>query len=362
MPNKPILIMAGGTGGHVYPALAIADYLQHKGIPLFWLGTRHGLEARVVPARGYRLLTINIGGLRGKGLLKWFLSPFVLFIALIQSLLILIRIRPAAVLGMGGFVSGPGGVAAWLMRIPLCIHEQNAIAGLTNRVLASLASKVMQAFPATFPHAVHAHTTGNPVRTEIEHIPLPDGRIHTNSAEPMRILVLGGSQGARRLNHIIPGTLATLPGDMHLEIRHQTGDKLFAETAALYQALNCKVQPEPFIEDMAAAYGWADVVICRAGALTIAELAAAGAASILVPFPFAVDDHQTANARCLADCGAAVLVPEEELTEKNLGGLLQELYISRRRLLVMAQNARAQAKPQATSAVAEACLEVAYAG
>lgn len=362
MPSKPILIMAGGTGGHVYPALAVADYLRRKDIPLFWLGTHRGLEARVVPAQGYQLLTINIGGLRGKGLLKWMFSPLVLFIAILQSLLILIRIRPGAVLGMGGFVSGPGGVAAWLMRIPLCIHEQNAIAGLTNRILATLADTVMQAFPGAFPDHVHACTTGNPVRFEIEHIPLPDGRIRTNSTEPMRVLVIGGSQGARRLNQIVPQALAALPAETHLEIRHQTGGAFFTETAASYRALNREVHLEPFIEDMAVAYGWADLVICRAGALTIAELAAAGVASILVPFPFAVDDHQTANARYLADSGAALLVPEQDLTRESLGCLVQELYVSRQRLLVMAQRARTRAKPQATAEVAEACLEVACAG
>lgn len=362
MPSKPILIMAGGTGGHVYPALAVADYLRRKGIPLFWLGTLHGLEARVVPARGYQLLTINIGGLRGKGLLKWMLSPFILLIALLQSLLILIRVRPGAVLGMGGFVSGPGGVAAWLMRIPLCIHEQNAIAGLTNRILAALARTVMQAFPGAFPYHVQARTTGNPVRLDIEQVPLPDRRIHLNSTEPMRLLVIGGSQGARRLNQIVPEALATLPAEVRLEIRHQTGAAFLAETAALYRALNREARLEPFIEDMAGAYGWADLVICRAGALTIAELAAAGAASILVPYPYAVDNHQTANARYLADSGAALLLPEKDLTRESLGSLLQELYGSRQRLLVMAQHARTQAKPQATAEVARACLEAAYAG
>ena len=362
MPSKPILIMAGGTGGHIYPALAVADYLRRKDIPLFWLGTKRGLEARVVPARGYQLLTINIGGLRGKGLLKWMLSPFILLIALLQSLLILIRIRPGAVLGMGGFASGPGGVAAWLMRIPLCVHEQNAIAGLTNRILATLARTVMQAFPGAFPYHVQAHTTGNPVRLDIEQVPLPDGRIHTDNTEPMRLLVIGGSQGARRLNQIVPEALAVLPAEMHLEIRHQTGGAFFAETAAHYRALNLEAHLEPYIEDMATAYGWADLVICRAGALTIAELAAAGAASILVPYPYAVDDHQTANARYLADNGAALLLPEKDLIRESLGRLLQELYVSRQRLLIMAQHARTQAKPQATAEVAKACLEAAYAG
>jgi UDP-N-acetylglucosamine--N-acetylmuramyl-(pentapeptide) pyrophosphoryl-undecaprenol N-acetylglucosamine transferase len=362
MPSKPILIMAGGTGGHVYPALAVADYLRGKGIPLFWLGTKRGLEARVVPARGYQLLTINIGGLRGKGLLKWILSPIILLIALLQSLLILVRIRPGAVLGMGGFASGPGGVAAWLMRIPLCVHEQNAIAGLTNRILARLADTVMQAFPGAFPDHVKVHTTGNPVRLEIGKVPMPDGRIHISNTEPMRLLVIGGSQGARRLNQIVPEALAGLSTETHLEVRHQTGGAFYAETAAHYRALNLNGRLEPYIEDMAEAYGWADLVVCRAGALTIAELAAAGAASILVPYPYAVDDHQTANAHHLVDNGAALLLPEPDLTRDNLGRLLRELYESRTRLLLMAQHARARAKPQATAEVAEACLEAAYAG
>lgn len=354
--------MAGGTGGHVFPALAIADYLRQRNVPLFWLGTRLGIEARVVPEKGYQLATIHISGLRGKGLLRWIQAPVVLLIALAQSMLILMHIKPAVVLGMGGFVSGPGGIAACLMRIPLCIHEQNAIAGLTNRILAPMARRVMQAFPDTFPVVRNAHTTGNPVRTEIEGILPPAQRIRIDGILPLRILVLGGSQGARRLNRVVPETLSRLPRDMYFEIRHQTGEKYSSETMAFYQALNLKVQLEPFINNIAEAYAWADLVICRSGALTIAELSAAGVASILVPFPFAVDDHQTANARYLVDHGAAVLLPEKDLSEENLGRLIRNFYRSRQRLLDMAQNARAQARPQAASKVAELCLETAYAG
>jgi UDP-N-acetylglucosamine--N-acetylmuramyl-(pentapeptide) pyrophosphoryl-undecaprenol N-acetylglucosamine transferase len=362
MPHKPVLIMAGGTGGHVYPALAVADYLRRKQIPLFWLGTTKGLEARIVPARGYSLLTINVGGLRGKGIVKWLQAPFVLFLALMQTMLIFFRLKPAVILGMGGFVSGPGGVAAWLMRIPLCIHEQNAVAGLTNRLLAPLAQTVMQAFPGTFPEPVKAKLTGNPVRAEIIQIAAPEQRMHSGMSRKLKLLVLGGSQGARALNRLVPQALLKLPEDIKLEVRHQTGSQFHAETEALYRDVKCTMQLEPFIENMAAAYSWADLVICRAGALTIAELSAAGVASILVPFPFAVDDHQTANARFLSHQGAALLIQEQDLTSDRLCRLLADFYHARDHLLSMAQKARSLARPQATRDVAEYCLEAAYAG
>ena len=363
MPRKPVLIMAGGTGGHVYPALAVADYLHNKQVPLYWLGTKKGLEARIVPAKGYALLTINISGLRGKGLLKWLLAPFVLCMALLQSIIILIRLKPAVILGMGGFVSGPGGIAAWLMRIPLCIHEQNAIAGFTNQLLAPLAHSVMQAFPGTFPVSVKAILTGNPVRAEIYNVTPPEQRIRSGSNEKLKLLVLGGSQGARSLNQIIPQTLSKLPSAIQLDVRHQTGSQLYAETEALYRELNCSGHLEPFIEDMAAAYAWADLVICRSGALTIAELSAVGVASILVPFPYAVDDHQTANAHYLSHQGAALLIQEQDLTSDKLCQLFIEYFYSRQNLLSMAQQARKLAKPQATCEVAEYCLgAAAYAG
>lgn len=362
MPRKPVLIMAGGTGGHVYPALAVADYLHKKQIPLFWLGTKKGLEARIVPAKGYSLLTINVSGLRGKGLLKWLQAPFILGMALMQAMIIFMRLKPALILGMGGFVSGPGGLAAWLMRIPLCIHEQNAIAGLTNRLLAPLAQSVMQAFPCTFPEHVQAKLTGNPVRKEILEVTAPEKRLQPDNRKNLKLLVVGGSQGARTLNQIMPQTLSKLPGEIKMEVRHQTGSRLFAETEALYRDLNCNAQLEPFIENMAAAYAWADLVFCRSGALTIAELSAVGVASILVPFPYAVDDHQTVNAHYLSHHGAALLVQEQDLTSDKLGQLLIDFYYSRQSLLSMAQQARKLAKPQATCDVAEYCLEAAYAG
>lgn len=362
MTPRPVLIMAGGTGGHVYPALAVADYLRQKQIPLFWLGTRRGLEARVVPASGYVLLSINISGFRGKGLFKWLQAPFILGFALLQVLLILMRLKPAVVLGMGGFVSGPGGVAAWLLRIPLCIHEQNAIPGMTNQLLARLACRVMQAFPLTFPEKIKVRLTGNPVRGKIHAVSRPEQRMRIDTRQPLRLLILGGSQGARMLNRIIPQMLTQLPAEIKLEVRHQTGANLHAETQAMYTSLGCQAELRPFIDDMAEAYAWADIVICRAGALTVAELSAAGVASILVPFPFAVDDHQTANAHYLSDHGAAILIQESELNTGNLSRLLVDFYHDRQRLLTMAQQARGLAKTQATQDVAEICLEAAYAG
>lgn len=362
MPRRPILIMAGGTGGHVYPALAVADHLRDRGVPLLWLGTRRGLEARVVPANGYTLLTVDVTGLRGKGYVRLVLAPFTVLFALCQSLLIMMRRRPAVVLGMGGFASGPGGLAAFIMRIPLCIHEQNAVAGLTNRLLAPLANTVMQAFPHAFRQISNALVTGNPVRAAITSISPPDDRQAGRSDNALRVLILGGSQGARILNEILPQAFAALQSEYVLEIWHQTGEVMFAQTRDRYQAVNCTARTEPFIEDMAAAYAWADVVICRAGALTIAEIAAAGIASILVPYPHAVDDHQTANARYLTDDGAAVLLPQTEFTLEKVCAHLTEFCNAREKLLEMARKARSLAKPEATCMVADVCMEVAYAG
>ena len=362
MLNKPILIMAGGTGGHIYPALAVADYLREKGFSLFWLGTSSGLEARVVPERGYQLLTINISGLRGKGLIRWLQAPVVICRGLFQSILILMHIKPAVVLGMGGFVSGPGGVASWIMRIPFCIHEQNAIAGMTNRLLAPLASMVMEAFPNTFAKRFNAKLTGNPVRAEIRN----SARIHNpvNSGEkwPLRVLVLGGSQGSRKLNRIIPETLSIMPENIQIDVRHQTGDALYIDTKAIYRNLNHSARLEAFIEDMAEAYTWADIVICRAGAMTIAELSAVGIPSILVPYPYAVDDHQTLNARFLTDAGAAIAIQERDLTKEYLCRLLCNFSESRKDLETMGECARSVDKPDATEVIATLCMEVAHAG
>ncbi len=361
MPARPLMIMAGGTGGHVYPALAVADYLRGRDIELLWLGTRPGLEYELVPREGIRLFIIRVSGLRGKGLLRWLLAPVDITIALIQALCILVRCRPGAVLGMGGFASGPGGVAAWLLRIPLFIHEQNAIAGLTNRLLFPLARTVLQGFPDTF-RGDKVRTTGNPVRGAILQIPPPQQRLAGRDNRPLRLLVLGGSLGAQILNETIPRALAWLPERVAVRVRHQTGTAKLEFTRAVYR--ECGLQDEgveAYIEDMAAAYSWADLVLCRAGALTIAELSTAGVASILVPLPAAVDDHQSANARYLTGAGAAVLLPQPELNPDRLAALLQELYDDRRRLADMAAAARGRARPAATTEVGDACMEVLYA-
>jgi UDP-N-acetylglucosamine--N-acetylmuramyl-(pentapeptide) pyrophosphoryl-undecaprenol N-acetylglucosamine transferase len=358
MSGRPILIMAGGTGGHIFPALAVADRLRELGAPLLWLGSRRGLENSLVPRAGYRLLRITVAGLRGKALWSWLMAPGRLLWAFGQALLVLMRNRPAAVLGMGGFASGPGGVAAWLLRIPLLIHEQNAIAGLTNRLLSRLAIRVLEAFPGTFSAACKPVHIGNPVRSEIIAIPPPAVRLAEHHP-PLRLLVLGGSQGAEVLNRVVPEATAQL-GVPCPSVWHQSGGGHDEATQARYQELAIEARIEAFIEDMAAAYAWADLVVCRAGALTVSELAAAGVASILIPFPFAVDDHQTANARYLAKAGAALLLPQSEFGAERLAALLRELQSCPPQLLRMSEQARGLACPEATVRVAELCMEVAH--
>ena len=359
MKTNPIMIMAGGTGGHVYPALAVADYLRAKDIPLFWLGTTRGIESRVVPEHGIELLTIMISGVRGKGLPGKLVAPVKILTAILQALYICIRRRPAAVLGMGGFASGPGGIAAWLLRIPLLIHEQNRIAGTTNRILARFAVKVMQGFPDTFRAGSRVVTTGNPVRREI--VELSISKTGKTAKRP-NILVLGGSQGAQQLNRVLPPGLDRLQGRLKVNVWHQCGAKNLAETERLYGSLQLdQVRVDAFITDMAAAYAWADIAICRAGALTIAELCAAGLASVLIPFPYAIDDHQTANARYLSDAGAALLLPEHELTEDRVAELLWQLCSEEDSLPGMRQKIRSYACPDAAQAVGSLCLEEAYA-
>jgi UDP-N-acetylglucosamine--N-acetylmuramyl-(pentapeptide) pyrophosphoryl-undecaprenol N-acetylglucosamine transferase len=362
---RPVIITAGGTGGHVFPALAVADYLAEKGIPLLWLGSSHGLEARVVPAKGYELITIKIGGLRGKGIWRRIVVIAQLSIALPKILVLLARVRPAAMLGMGGFVSGPAGVAAWLMRVPLLIHEQNAIAGLTNRLLAPLATRVMQAFPGTFVDDRHAFHTGNPVRRDILDIEPPQSRL-TGRNSAMRILVIGGSQGASSLNCALPLALADFESGS-VEVWHQSGERERDATATSYKAQGTAAKVEAFIEQMSKAYAWADIVVCRSGALTVSELSAAGVASVLVPFPLAVDDHQTANGRYLSDKDASVLVCEppadrdsvsQPLAER-LAQILAQFSATRSRLVEMACRARQLAVPDATRRVGDLCMEVA---
>jgi len=358
MSMRPILVMAGGTGGHVYPALAVAQALQQQARAVVWLGTHRGLEARVVPAAGIAMEWVSVQGLRGKGAAALLLAPLRLLAALLQSLGIMLRHRPAVVLGMGGFVSGPGGVAAWLTRRPLVIHEQNAVAGLTNRLLARLARVVLQAFPGSFAAGLDARTVGNPVRAEIAAIEAPETR-YAQRDGAARLLVLGGSQGALTLNRVVPRALAHIAAARRPLVRHQTGSRTAGEAADAYRQAGVDAGLSDFIEDMAAAYAWADLVICRAGALTVAEVAAAGLPAIFVPYPAAVDDHQTANARALAEAGAAIIVPERELTEYALAELLSTLLADRAALGARASTARSLAQPDALVRIRDCCLALA---
>lgn len=355
-----VVIAAGGTGGHVYPALEIAKRLRARGVNVEWLGTRKGLEASLVPCEGFKLHALSLGGLRGKGVFRQLLAPLMLIAALGSSVRVLRSVRARLVLGMGGYAAGPGGVAAWLMRIPLFIHEQNAVPGFTNRILSRLASKVMEAFPGSFDPRVGAVHSGNPVRAEIGALPEPETRL-ANRAGPIRLLVLGGSQGARAINRALPDALASLPSAELVEVRHQSGPLHLEETRSLYAGAGVDVVPEAFIEDMAAAYAWADLVICRAGAMTVCEVAAAGVAAVLVPFPYAVDDHQTRNARFLSDAGAALLVREADLSPTLLCELLLEFASARNRLLAMANSARRLSVPDAADRVTNWCLEAVHA-
>jgi UDP-N-acetylglucosamine--N-acetylmuramyl-(pentapeptide) pyrophosphoryl-undecaprenol N-acetylglucosamine transferase len=360
MSGRPILVMAGGTGGHVYPALAVAKAMQQQSREVVWLGTHRGLESRVVPANDIDMEWISVGGLRGKSSLTLVLAPFRLVWALAQSLLVMARLRPAAVLGMGGFVSGPGGLAAWLMRRPLVIHEQNAIAGLTNRLLARLARVVLQAFPGSFPANIKSETVGNPVRADIAALEDPATRFGSRQG-PLRLLVLGGSQGALALNKIVPKALARLPQELRPMVRHQAGSLTIDAARNAYEQESIDVELLPFIEDMADAYAWADLVVCRAGALTVAELSAAGLPAIFVPYPAAVDDHQTANARPMVDAGAAVIMAERELSDDSLAGLLSDWLSSRDELRIRASKARSLHAPDAVSRISNLCLDLAEA-
>lgn len=351
-----MLVMAGGTGGHVFPALAVAEELRTRGVLISWLGTRPGVEAQLVPAHDFPIRFIDISGLRGKkGLLGKIKAPWQLVRAVWQSLAVIRDLRPDAVLGLGGFASGPGGVAACLLRRPLVIHEQNAVAGTTNRILARFATRVLEGFPQSLPRAEHC---GNPVRMAISQLPAPELRAIGDSAHQPRLLILGGSLGALAINRAIPAAMARLPLAERPEIRHQTGPNHLELTRQAYADVNVTADTTAFISDMASAYGWADLVLCRAGALTVAELAAAGVGSVLVPFPHAVDDHQTANAQWLVDQQAAVLIAQSDLDEAELAALLAKLLSDGPRLLAMAQAARSLSRPQATAMVADVCEEV----
>lgn len=353
--TRSILIMAGGTGGHIYPGLAVADILRAQGWSVTWLGAPDSMEAELVPKHGYPVAWVNFSGLRGKGLSRMLLLPFALLRALGQSAAAIFRHRPDVVLGMGGYITFPGGVMAALLRRPLVIHEQNSIAGLSNKVLARVAQRVLSGFPDVLPKA---EWCGNPVRSGIANLPEPQQRYAARSGR-LNVLVVGGSLGAKALNEALPQALARLPQEARPNVLHQTGKQHFASVQELYRQAGVEADVRPFLDDMAGCYANADVVICRAGALTVAELAAAGVASILIPFPFAVDDHQTHNARFLSERGAALLLPQNRLSADSLAQLLIEL--SREKLLAQAQQARSLAKADAAQRVAQVCAELAEA-
>jgi UDP-N-acetylglucosamine--N-acetylmuramyl-(pentapeptide) pyrophosphoryl-undecaprenol N-acetylglucosamine transferase len=350
--------MAGGTGGHVFPALAVARLLRERECDVTWVGTTRGLESRVVPANGFPIEWLSIAGLRGKGIGSWLLAPWRLLVALSQALRIVRRRNPAVVLGVGGFVTGPGGVAAWLLGKPLVIHEQNAIAGMTNRILARIAYEVLEAFPGSFPRQVRPTCVGNPVRHDIVSLAPPQERFASRSG-PVRVLVFGGSLGAARLNENVPRAIALLKSPAQLDVWHQSGERGHQQALDAYRHVRIYARVDAFIEDMASAYAWADLVICRAGALTVSELAAAGVGAILVPFPAAVDDHQAHNARYLTEHGAAVLIADADLTPERLAHELERLGSDRRQLLEMALKARQRANPQAAESLAEAVMRAA---
>jgi UDP-N-acetylglucosamine--N-acetylmuramyl-(pentapeptide) pyrophosphoryl-undecaprenol N-acetylglucosamine transferase len=356
--SRSILIMAGGTGGHIFPALAVADILRARNWQVTWLGARNSMEAELIPRHKYEMAWVRFSGVRGKGLLRLLLLPFDMLVAMWQSAAAIMRHRPDVVLGMGGYITVPGGIVAAMLRRPLVIHEQNSIAGLGNRVLARLAQKVLSGFPDVLPRAIWC---GNPVRKDIAALPEPQLRYGARSGR-LNVLVVGGSLGAKAINEALPRALALLPQDDRPRVLHQTGKQHFEAVKRAYQQAGVQADIKPFMDEMARHYGDADLVICRAGALTVAELAAAGVASILIPFPFAVDDHQTRNARFLSMRGAAVLLPQPELNPEKLAQLLRELRDGERgreKLLAMAQNARGLAKADAAQTVAAICEELA---
>lgn len=348
-----VMILAGGTGGHIFPGLAVAHELRRRGVDVGWLGSAGGMETRLVPPQGIEVDTIAIRGVRGKGAATLLAAPFKLLSAVASARGVLARRRPGAVVSFGGFAAGPGGLAAKLAGIPLLVHEQNRAPGMTNKVLSRMARHVLTGFPGSFP--LREEVVGNPVRSEIAAIPPPAHRFD-GSEGPMRLLVLGGSQGAAALNRAVPTALASLRGAAPWTVRHQCGEKMLDDARAAYRDAGVEASVEPFIADMAAAYGWADLVVCRAGALTLAEVCAAGVASLLVPFPQAVDDHQTKNAQFLVERGAAKLLPQSDTLATRLADCLSALG-HRDALRPMAEAARALARPDAAARVADLVMQ-----
>ena len=348
--SRTIMVMAGGTGGHIFPALAVAEKMRAAGWRVVWLGNPDGMEARLVPQHGFEMVNLKFAALRGKGVLRKLLLPVNLLKGFWQAQKVIRQVAPNVVLGMGGYITFPGGMMASLFGKPLIVHEQNSVAGLANRVLAGVADKIVTGFPDILKNGIWA---GNPVRPEIAKIAPPAERFAGRSGA-LRLLVIGGSLGAQALNEMVPQGMALLGANEQPQIVHQAGEKHIEALKASYAAVGVQAHCVPFIEDMAGAYEWADLVICRSGALTVAELAAAGVASILVPFPHAVDDHQTGNARFLVNVGGAFLLPQTDLTPEAIA-LIRNY--SRSQLLEMAEKARSLAKPDAAEEVANLCAE-----
>jgi UDP-N-acetylglucosamine--N-acetylmuramyl-(pentapeptide) pyrophosphoryl-undecaprenol N-acetylglucosamine transferase len=349
-----VLVMAGGTGGHVFPALAVAQELRERGCRVSWLGTAQGIEANLVPTAGLELHTLPIAGLRKRGFIDWLWLPWRLGISLWAALFLLVRMRPSVVIGFGGYAAGPGGLMAAALGRPLLIHEQNAIAGMTNRWLAKVADRVFAAFPNAFAESIPVSTIGNPVRATIMAVAEPSAR-YADRAGALRLLVLGGSLGALRLNETLPLALAQIEPADRPEVIHQAGRQTLKVAEQGYRDCGVSAEVTAFIDDMAAAYAWADLIICRSGALTVSEIAACGAAAVLIPYPFAVDDHQRANAEFLVRNDAAWMVRQDDFTAAWLAGFLRDM--NRERLLAVARRARALGRVDAVQVLADACIE-----
>lgn len=353
--GQRVMILAGGTGGHIFPGLAVAHSLRQRGVSVHWLGAQGGMECQKVPAANIPIDTVHISGLRGKGLKRWLMLPWNLLRAVRQARAVIRRHQPGCAVSFGGYAAGPGGIAARFSGIPLIIHEQNRIPGLTNRVLARFSNHVLQAFPGTWPQNLKATTCGNPVRSELVAILPPEQRLAGREGK-LHLLITGGSQGARALNEFLPAAVARLPADLPITVWHQAGKGRAEETAQAYDQAGIEANVVEFIEDMAAAYSWADLVVCRSGALTVSELTAVGLPALLVPFPHAVDDHQTRNAEFLVSAGAARLQDEASCSIDSMASHLADLLSDRARLLAMAQAARSLAVPDSADRVAEICL------
>jgi UDP-N-acetylglucosamine--N-acetylmuramyl-(pentapeptide) pyrophosphoryl-undecaprenol N-acetylglucosamine transferase len=349
--QKTILIMAGGTGGHIFPGLAVAECMKKQGWRVVWLGAPSSMEAELVPKHGYAIGLVDFHGLRGKGLWRKITMPFSLLFAIWQCLFVFLKYRPAVVLGMGGYITVPGGLTAVLLRRPLVIHEQNAVAGMSNKLLARYSKRVMSGFPDVLQKA---EWCGNPVRAAISALPEPAQRYGKREGA-LNLLVVGGSLGAKVINERVPKALALIAPEARPHVLHQSGKQHYEATRTAYEQAGVDAMVAPFVDDMAFYYDQADLVLCRSGALTVSELAEAGLASVLVPFPHAVDDHQTVNARFLSGRGAAMLLPQTEMTPERLADLLQ--HMTRERAQQMAQAARSAAHPNAARRVAEVCVE-----